>query len=322
MKLPLIRLKKLPGTPSPKEGLITVFNGLDGLGVIDGDGNPIDMGSGQGVPSPVGEPGPQGPKGDTGEPGPQGETGPAGSTGPSGADGDDGAQGPQGVKGDTGLQGPQGETGPTGPQGPKGDTGTTGSQGIQGPAGQNGSDASLPVGVIVMWSGTLATIPSGWALCDGGGGRPDLRDRFIRGAAAAANPGTTGGSGTHSHAFTQPGAHSDHAALSHSAHAGATVANHTDVLNHVHVQNINTATTGGVVGFPALKDTSTSGSEATGLSTANPTSGGVAAQVHTVGQANAHSDHAAQSHSAHSGGAVTDGTTLPAFYALAFIIKT
>jgi microcystin-dependent protein len=36
-----------------------------------------------------------------------------------------------------------------------------------------------------MWSGAVNAIPAGWALCDGGSGRPDLRDRFIVGAAAA-----------------------------------------------------------------------------------------------------------------------------------------
>ena len=30
-----------------------------------------------------------------------------------------------------------------------------------------------------MWSGTIATIPAGWQLCDGTNGTPDLRDRFI-----------------------------------------------------------------------------------------------------------------------------------------------
>lgn len=98
--------------------------------------------------------------------------------------------------------------------------------------------------------------------------------------------GDTGGAATHNHA-----AHSDHAALTHS---GATVANHTDVTNHVHVQSVNSAATGGLSGYTA--DTSTSSSVASGYSTANPTSGGVAAQVHSVGQA---SQHAAQSHSAH-----------------------
>jgi len=118
-----------------------------------------------------------------------------------------------------------------------------------------------------------------------------------------------GGAATHTHAghsahaFTQPAAHSDHAVQSHSAHAGATVDDHTDVTNHVHVENRNSAQTGGLSGW-AAGDTSTNTSTATGYSTANPTGIGVAAMVHTVGQASAHSDHAAVSHSAHSGGAV------------------
>lgn len=41
----------------------------------------------------------------------------------------------------------------------------------------------LPYGVILMWSGSLATIPTGWALCNGSNGTPDLRNRFIIGAA-------------------------------------------------------------------------------------------------------------------------------------------
>lgn len=55
----------------------------------------------------------------------------------------------------------------------------------------------LPTGLISMWHGTLANIPSGWLLCDGTNSTPDLRDRFVRGAAAAANPGATGGADTH-----------------------------------------------------------------------------------------------------------------------------
>ena len=41
---------------------------------------------------------------------------------------------------------------------------------------------SLPTGSIVIWSGTVASIPSGWQLCDGSNGTPDLRDRFVVGA--------------------------------------------------------------------------------------------------------------------------------------------
>ncbi|MFA6217600.1 MAG: hypothetical protein WDL87_08150 [Candidatus Omnitrophota bacterium] len=40
---------------------------------------------------------------------------------------------------------------------------------------------SLPRGVVALWSGTIATIPQGWALCDGTNGTPDLRDKFVAG---------------------------------------------------------------------------------------------------------------------------------------------
>jgi hypothetical protein len=42
--------------------------------------------------------------------------------------------------------------------------------------------SSVPSGVICMWSGTVATIPDGWLLCDGTNGTPDLRDKFVIGA--------------------------------------------------------------------------------------------------------------------------------------------
>lgn len=41
---------------------------------------------------------------------------------------------------------------------------------------------TFPTGGIIMWSGSIATIPSGWALCNGSNGTPDLRDKFIVGA--------------------------------------------------------------------------------------------------------------------------------------------
>lgn len=70
-------------------------------------------------------------------------------------------------------------------------------------------------GVIVMWSGSLGAIPTGWALCDGRNGTPDLRDRFIVGASGdyagvpkstlTGEPTQNGGSATHSHTFTTNG---------------------------------------------------------------------------------------------------------------------
>ena len=65
-----------------------------------------------------------------------------------------------------------------------------------------GAGPALPKGVIVMWSGAIASIPSGWALCDGSNGTPDLRDRFIGGAGQSWNPGHTGGSHTHGHSLS------------------------------------------------------------------------------------------------------------------------
>ena len=40
----------------------------------------------------------------------------------------------------------------------------------------------VPVGGIIMYDGLVASIPAGWALCDGTNGTPDLRDKFVIGA--------------------------------------------------------------------------------------------------------------------------------------------
>lgn len=74
----------------------------------------------------------------------------------------------------------------------------------------------VPQGAIIMWSGT--TLPTGWGLCDGtiqnGIQTPDLRDRFIYGAATLAQVKTTGGSTT---ASTSSAGEHDHdgSTLSH-----------------------------------------------------------------------------------------------------------
>jgi microcystin-dependent protein len=43
-------------------------------------------------------------------------------------------------------------------------------------------NGTIPIGGIIMWSGSIATIPTGWALCNGSNGTPDLRNQFIVGA--------------------------------------------------------------------------------------------------------------------------------------------
>lgn len=55
-------------------------------------------------------------------------------------------------------------------------------------------EVAIPSGVIVMWGGSVASIPAGWALCDGNNGTYDLRNLFIVGAGDTYDPGDTGGS--------------------------------------------------------------------------------------------------------------------------------
>jgi hypothetical protein len=72
--------------------------------------------------------------------------------------------------------------------------------------------AIIPAGIILMWSGSIASIPSGWVLCDGTNSTPDLRNRFIVGAGSTYTPGNTGGSAdaivvahTHTATVNDPG---------------------------------------------------------------------------------------------------------------------
>jgi hypothetical protein len=73
----------------------------------------------------------------------------------------------------------------------------------------NSISGKLPSGIIVMWSGTVA--PTGWRLCNGVGGAPDLRDKFIMAVGTAYTaPGTTGGTPhsaivLHAHTATSTG---------------------------------------------------------------------------------------------------------------------
>ena len=96
----------------------------------------------------------------------------------------------------------------------------------------SGLTGVVPLGAIVMWSGTGSStaVPSGWTLCDGNSGNPvngitipDLRDKFIVGANAVTGsdstyPGVsmnqTGGSAnavllSHTHTQTQSGTTDD-----------------------------------------------------------------------------------------------------------------
>jgi hypothetical protein len=54
----------------------------------------------------------------------------------------------------------------------------------------------LPYGAIIMWYGNSTTVPTGWQICDGTNGTPDLRNQFIVGANSDWNGLPTGAPAT------------------------------------------------------------------------------------------------------------------------------
>ena len=112
----------------------------------------------------------------------------------------------------------------------------------------------IPTGVITMWSGSTGSIPTGWALCNGGNGTPDLRDRFVIAAGSAYAVGATGGS-------------ADAIVVSHTHTATSTV---TDP-GHTHTNNAITYGGGGPAassGGSNLPTTATINSATTGITVA------------------------------------------------------
>jgi hypothetical protein len=125
-------------------------------------------------------------------------------------------------------------------------------------------------GMIMMWSGTIATIPSGWLLCNGASGTPDLRNRFVIGAFSD----TTGVAYTTiTGANTQTGGSKDAIVVSHTHTATSTV---TDP-GHSHLYDADSGNrnsygpnSGGVAYVPGQTNTSTTGIT---VATSNSTEG-------------------------------------------------
>lgn len=145
---------------------------------------------------------------------------------------------------------------------------------------------AFPAGGIIMWSGTISTIPSGWLLCNGSSGTPDLRNKFIVGAyldnAGVANTTITGSN-------TQSGGSKDAVIVSHN-HT-ATDAGHT----HPTVGGVGNAQGGGA----------TAGAQYVNPASNNATSG--------TGNANV---------SISTTGVSATNANLVPYYALAFIMKS
>ena len=100
----------------------------------------------------------------------------------------------------------------------------------------------LPAGMILLWHGAIADIPSGWLLCDGTLGTPDLKNSFVRGAFDEPSVGVTGGSGLHTHDFTSSG-HQHTVPAGSDLLAGAGQSNTTD-------SQTVTGTTDGAITLP------------------------------------------------------------------------
>lgn len=214
---------------------------------------------------------------------------------------------------------------------------------IQRPRGA-AANGVIPVGGIIMWSGTIASIPTNWALCDGANGTPDLRDKFIVGAnqddSGIAKTNLTGsltqsgGNANHTHSVTSNVTVADHAAHVHSGsgdHASHTHT-YTEVINHVHVQRGTTTATGNFSG--QIIDTSAGGTggaisdTTTGHSTQNPTgsvgaTGTTAGPSATLTHGNTGNPTATITHTP-TNNAVTSGNNSqqPPYFALAFIMRT
>lgn len=146
----------------------------------------------------------------------------------------------------------------------KADVGHTHGGGIGDSDIQSAIDRALK-GLIAIWSGTVDTIPSGWALCDGENGTPDLRDKFVVGAGGAYQANTAGGAGSHSHDISGTGT------------VGATTLTVVQMPAHTHTYTSNPTVYGAigneekgtvfqVVKTPAIATSSTGGGEAHGHS--------------------------------------------------------
>jgi len=151
-------------------------------------------------------------------------------------------------------------------------------------------------GMIMLWSGSTGTVPSGWALCNGANGTPNLRDRFIVGAGGSYAVNATGGSAN--------------ATLPSHSHSGAT-SNGGAHTHSVYVRNDNaTNTNGDTLNRP---NTGVLGDEqgTKGYRTTN----GSSTQLLKNSSTHTHS------FTTNSTGSSGTNANLPPYYALAYIMK-
>jgi hypothetical protein len=103
----------------------------------------------------------------------------------------------------------------------------------------------IPSGAIVMWSGSIASIPSGWYLCNGSNGTPNLQDQFVVGAGSTYAVAATGGT-------------ADAIVVSHTHTATSVDAGHTHGFT-ASVSNSSTPTGPAGAGAPPASGTTATG---------------------------------------------------------------
>jgi len=166
----------------------------------------------------------------------------------------------------------------------------------------------IPAGIISMWSGSIASIPTGWLICDGTSGTPDLRNRFIVGAGSTYAVAATGGSADAtlvSHAHTFSGSTSGMSANQTHSH-GVTDPGH----NHA-MPIWGQASS---IGQPYYEGRATSP-----LNVPVPTS--TSATGISINNANIDHVHTYSGTTASAGSSATNAN-LPPYYALAYIMKS
>ena len=149
----------------------------------------------------------------------------------------------------------------------------------------NRIQAELPAGVITMWSGSVASIPAGWYLCDGTYATPDLRDRFIVGAGSVYNHGDTGGADqvtlttaelpahTHTGTTNSTGSHIHFIANTDVVAAGADLTSSNYLADNGNLGTSSNYNLGGSASTPTLGLTSANGSHTHSFTSASTGSG-------------------------------------------------
>lgn len=161
------------------------------------------------------------------------------------------------------------------------------------------SQVPVPTGVICLWSGLVTEIPSGWAICNGSNGTPDLRGKFVMGSNTSTNlPGATGGANTHNHTATAANTTAD-------TTIGATTLTIAQMPTHKH----SAVFTGGTGTKAGISYTTTNSGANTSVGYILDEGGG-GSHTHTAtGIAHTHTV------------TVDTGNNLPPYYVLAYIMK-